>query len=458
MWSDDYPAVINPDSFRNSLIGDLRPIWALSSHFTFDWLPKESFTWIPRILSALCIFLLYLTLIGLVTPDKLNFKIRSIFLMTLTLPSISIFTHWLVFWQNAYALLFSIIALRLCLHNHSFLSLIVSGFLFSISLLIYPPSAFASFALIALCIRFSWIKKSSLASVFIRILSVTAISSLISLLISIQIGIMLGVAPSRRVSLTSIDQYQDKLIYLGKMFALPFNLASITRPSALPYLLITVISMSIFLISHLRLIYLHGRESYLRIALLIILLAVSIFPIIVTTDNQIEYRLISGLSIYCTFTVLFSAITFAQTTLNKLKFLSQKGRLLLSMEGLIVFLLILSLFLCNIRYLNFFHYQSTKGQQFVQRSLLECAKLGKNDSLVLVPIAKSRQYQRIGIYSMKTDFASSWVPVNAFNYYNSLLTEPLKYTLSTEIKTPNPTTCVIVLKDIERIMKKPWIW
>lgn len=458
LWSDDYAAIINPELFSNSLISDLRPIWALSSQLTFDWLSKETFAWVPRILSSICLFLIYLNLIGLVNPDKLSFKIRTIFLITLSLPSISIFIHWLVFWQNAYALLFSIIALRLCLQNSSFLSLVFSGFLFSISLLIYPPSAFASFALIALCIRFSWIKESSITSVFLKLLTVTVVSSFGALMISKQIGNLLGVTPSSRVTFTTIDQYSDKLIYLSKMFILPFNLASITRPSTFPYLVITVTLMSIFFISHLKLIFLFGKEGCVRIVQLMSLLVVSMFPIVVTADNQIEYRLIAGLSIYCTFTVLLSVITFAEDTLNKLMFLIRKDRILLSVEGLIVIPLILSLLLCNVRYLNFFHYHSTKAQHFVQKSLLECSNLGKYDSVVLVPIAESQQYQRIGVYSMKTDFASDWVPVNAFNYYNSLLAKPYKFTFSTEMKTLTPTTCLIELQDIEKIMKKTWIW
>jgi hypothetical protein len=181
-------------------------------------------------------------------------------------------------------------------------------------------------------------------------------------------------------------------------------------------------------------------------------------PIVVASDNQIEYRLIAGLSIYCTFTVSLSVITFAETTLNKLTILSRKGRLLILVKAIIVIPLILSLVLCNIRYLNFFHYHSAKAQHFVQRSLLECSNSGKYDSIVIVPIAKSQQYQRIGVYSMKTDFASNWVPVNAFNYYNSLLAKPYKFTFSTEMKTLTPTPCLIELQDFENIMKKTWIW
>jgi len=204
--------------------------------------------------------------------------------------------------------------------------------------------------------------------------------------------------------------------------------------------------------------FLFGKEGCVRIVQLMSLLVVSMFPIVVTADNQIEYRLIAGLSIYCTFTVLLSVITFAEDTLNKLTFLIRKDRILLSVEGLIIIPLILSLLLCNVRYLNFFHYHSSKAQHFVQKSLLECSNLGKYDSAVLVPIAESQQYQRIGVYSMKTDFASDWVPVNAFNYYNSQLAKPYKFTFSTEMKTLTPTTCLIELQDIEKIMKKTWIW
>jgi hypothetical protein len=134
----------------------------------------------------------------------------------------------------------------------------------------------------------------------------------------------------------------------------------------------------------------------------ILLIVVSLAPLIVTSDNQFEFRLIPSYS--------WMVVVFAFVLLERL------GKSLKSIKlpiNLIAFMLvIIAVTFTNSTYYNFFLNPYRTKTQFLSEVLSKCDNLGITQSVVILrPVNDFPDYPNLGILSQSTDLMSDWVPI-----------------------------------------------
>lgn len=406
LWSDDYAAISDPQAFSSSLVSDLRPGWALLHWAFVSTLGIETYAWFPKILSTIFVILTYRVLTSIKVARNEN-VVRTVFAACLFLPSVSIFVHWSTFWQNSLAFFFSIYSLKISVFlKDSFRSRSISLVLFSMSLLIYPPSAFASFGILGIYVLI--VMPNPTINLKIKnFFWITAVSAMSSFLIADLVRRKLNLVSSDRIQLTSFEELPEKILYISKLVFASFNIYSTVRPSEPINLFFGSFCMLLFLayfyLSKLRL----TKACILPIIKSASICLLSLAPVIVTKDNQIELRIMAGLAIYVTFFTLLGCVAVLSMFGKKLRI-----SLFSNLAPLCIVFLALSGALNVNRYVSFFVSQYESNLSFVKSSLEECT-FSNFDRILIVNSTPPPLSRRLGIYSLKSDFVSWWVPPSA---------------------------------------------
>lgn len=451
LWSDDYPALINPEEFSLSLISDLRPIWALlHSLYIFIFSPS-TFAWLPKILAMFFLILTYRTVVSLLAKND-EYVIKATFAACLFLPSLSIFVHWSTFWQNSLALFLGIYALKFSAFSTSSIkNYLFACLCFSTSVMIYPPSAFASFGILGISVLLGHKYQTYIANYRIFLL-VTLISVAFSFVIANAVRVSLGVESADRVDFISMQILPEKLFYLLKLIFLSFNIFSTARPSDPIH-----ISFAFFcVLSFLSVVFSKSfaviKDRLMVFGKSITFILISLSPVLITRDNQIELRFLAGLAMFVTFFTILGVINFAYFVTQKLKYLS---RLTLAPLSLIV--LFVAGTISVDRYTSFFEYNYKRNLSFVQTSLKAC-DLSKNWQILIVRVDPPKYSERLGIYSMPSDFVSYWVPVNAPKILDGRLRHLELKLVEKSNSRINDDSCVLDMDNLYIVSKGNGFW
>jgi len=451
LWSDDYPALTNPKEFSLSLVSDLRPLWALLHSLYIFIFGTSTFAWLPKVLAAFFLILSYRTAVFMLSKND-EYIIKSTFAACLFLPSISIFVHWSTFWQNSLAFFLGIYSLKLSAFLTSSVKNYLFAFLcFSTSVMIYPPSAFASFGILAISVLLrhryeTYIPKSRI------FLLITFVSGAASFLIANAVRVSLGVEAAERVEFLSIQELPEKLFYLSKLILISFNIFSTARPSDPIHT-----AFSFFcVISFLSLLF-SNSSAAIKARLIVfgksvILILFSLCPVLVTRDNQIELRFLAGLTMFVTFFTILGVINVVSVLTQKLKFL---GRSTLAPLSFIV-LLVAGTTSVD-RYSSFFEYNYKRNLSFVQTSLNAC-NLSMKQKILIVKVNPPNFSERLGIYSMPSDFVSDWVPLNATRILDERLRHLELQLVERSYSRISDDSCVLDMGNLYKMSKMNGFW
>jgi hypothetical protein len=459
LWSDDYVAVANPNQLSQSLLGDLRPIWALSNLFTFTFLPTQISGVLFRILAVFGLYMTYKRILAELSPFFQNSdKHRLLFLALLALPSVSIFVHWSVFWQNGFALYFSLLSFHFFAKEKTAFNCLLSALFFAIAFLTYPPSSFACFGILAILVRYQLAPKILSWASILQYFLISTSAALSSFSLFVSVNRLIEIEINERVNIISMGDILTKLQYVMKVILLPFNIYGVSSPTNPLNALMIVIVLSVFLYSHTsKFMRTQSTMSHSNNLKASVLLLVSLTPILLSTDNQLEFRLIAGSSMYITYVFLDTISTFWKS-INNASFFHIIRHRQVKVESLLFLFLTIACITCNLRYINFFEFQFSSARTFVIEETKKC-DLKNPDTIILVaPMTNPVYVPRIGIYSMTTDLASSWVPIPATRYF--LKTDKVQFfdrEAHGEFLT-NPSYCLIELDKITSRLEPKWLW
>jgi hypothetical protein len=127
----------------------------------------------------------------------------------------------------------------------------------------------------------------------------------------------------------------------------------------------------------------------------------------ITTDNQVELRLLGGLAIYVTFFSLLGAVHLVLNVSRRFGLSKCPSSL-----GISISMLLIAGVLSLDRYNSFFLNTYKQNQSFVKESIQECV-ITKKSKVLVVEYKAPPLSRKLGTYSMPSDFISSWVPLNA---------------------------------------------
>lgn len=208
-----------------------------------------------------------------------------------------------------------------------------------------------------------------------------------------------------RVSFVALGDVFDKIFwFLSRPFALSFRPFLIDSPS-LPNILIFLFCVTTAIVLLFRLALGSWLRAIEQVFVLFIFLALSILPLLLAAQNQIDLRFVASNTwiVLFTFIYLFGSI-FREASKPWV--------------SCIAVLLLFTAFTLNSRYFSFIRPTFLTNQTFIAGALENCTEEQITAGLVIVGRTTPwSDKPLIGFYSQMTDFQSEWVPVGALEMY-----------------------------------------
>jgi len=409
LWNDDYGSVIDSRGIANHALGDARPTQALVLYSSFLFVKDPSDAWILRSLALLALLLIFFYISQKIKNSK-NYKF-GIFSVAIAfcIPSIQMYIHWANTWSFLWAALAGLIAFDLWLTSRK-IKRVFAVILLTLAITTYPPAALFYFSAISIINVVNECKSLKFFGDAIRGFTLLLISGVVSILLAFAVMQIAGVSPNGRVGLVSLYGIPDKVGWLlSRPFVIGLRPFTIDSPTPL-FALITSIPMLVILLFGIRRQSGHLKELFFRRASVVMLpLLLTLIPIVVTADNQIEFRLLSG---YC-WGILAIAILFLLIEIQEY-FIFLKSNI--NLYRVVVFLTsgvlaIVAIFTVNLHYLQLFGGPYQQKTAFLNSKISLCFDKEYIETVLIIPPKMPfPSYKKLGVFSMSTDLASPWVP------------------------------------------------
>jgi len=439
-WSDDYSAILDPGAVGLHAIKDGRLVHGWSIDFFFS-----SFNTVQSL-----IFIRMFGLAGLILLNDLLLrkflKVQSSIAVVVastvafTLPSFQFSAHWAGAFGFSWTAYLAILGFTLFNENLG-LKKFFGYLVFVLSLFAYPLMSFFIFPFIytVWLIRGVSIKAlfRDLAVAIFLFVSGAAISfALTALYLNIK-----GLTFNDRVALVTVSDIPSKIVFFfTRPFALTYRPFLIDSPT-LSSLLLALVVFSSFLVF----LFWQKWKSLAAVSAHMLTLNLffiaSLLPLLVTSDNQIDMRLVSTNTwLYC-FVVVFLFLRLQTTIGLKVDFFKFKSQVIT-----ISFLLIVGFLTINQNFWNLYHEPFQDKQRFFQEQFSACTDTQIQSGVVIIRRTLPWPHKDlIGAYSQSTDLESDWVPVSAAIQYLKDSNIKLINTPILVGTNPNPDACVISL-------------
>lgn len=453
-WSDDYSILMETRNMAEHVLGDARPTLAAALYASFSLLQSPAFGWILRCLALIALLLIFL-FISKSLKKSLHYKM-GIFCVAIAfcLPSFQMYVHWTNAWLFLWAALAGIYSFHLW-NSESMLRKVFGVLLLVLALTTYPLTGLFYFSAIMATNVLNESKSSKFRSDVFRGLTLLITSGIISISVafaSIQIA---GMSRNGRVKLITLPEIPEKIAWLLsrplvvglRPFSIDSPTPSIALVTSLPVLLILFLGIR-------RQSQLLGESFLDRAFAIAIPLILTLIPIMITSDNQIEFRLLSG---YC-WGILAIASFFLIIEIKSLKLILKSGRRLEKTAILMTStaLALIAITTVNLHYMQLFSGPYQKKTAFLNTQISSCFSKGVVENVVILPPKEPfPSFQRLGVFSMATDLASIWVPKSNVELLLQLrkLERPIKYLESRPNSTKIPKTqCVIDLEEYRKLL------
>lgn len=453
-WSDDYPILMETRNMAEHVLGDARPTLATALFASFSLLQSPAFGWILRCLALVALLLMFL-FISKRIKNSVHYKI-GIFSVAIALciPSFQMYIHWTNAWFFLWAALAGLYSFHLW-NSKRIPRKILAVLLLALALMTYPPTALFYFSAITVTNVLNESRASKFMNDVIRGLALLLTSGLVSISIafaSIQIA---GISRNGRVKLITLSEIPDKIAWLlSRPFVVGLRPFTIDSPTPKIALVTSLPILFILFLGIRRQSRLSGESFLYRASVITIPLVLTLIPIMITSDNQIEFRLLSG---YC-WGVLAIASFFLMIEIKSLMLFLNTSRWL---ERTVILmtstaLAIIAITTVNLHYMQLFGGPYQKKTAFLNAQISSCFNKGLVENVVILPPKEPfPSFQRLGVFSMATDLASSWVPKSNVELLLKLrkLDRPVEYL---EIRPTSmnilKTECVIDLEEFRELL------
>ena len=438
-YSDDFPALVETKSTSLGLISDTRPIWGGGLYLIFSITKLTGLYTIPKVVGFLGLLLLYRYTCKLFRENDLRRIHYLIIAIGFLLPSFGIWSHWSTALLHSWGALFGLFAFENFRHG----SRIMAVTAMTVSCLIYPPATVFFFGVIFY--RGAAFKRtnSDLRTDLLSAIKLLVLAGTISLIIAFSIISALGLTPTSRVSIINLSEFPGKALwFFSHPFALSFFPMSVHSPSLLQLLLTSFPICLLLLFAITNGVQSSVLRSGPRMALYFILAVLSICPLLLASDNQVELRLQPGISWAILCTSLYGLYLFTK------KYFKPSYKIL---SWILAFtILSISFFGVTQRFQNFYRHQDQVSKEFIVESIRMCKKNGKINGVSIIEnrsVFPSMPY--LGTFSMTSDMASNWVPRNKTvfilkRYFPEYSKVPVL------IASRDPSTCTV---DLEKFVQ-----
>lgn len=441
-WSDDYSAILDPEAVGLHAIKDGRLIHGWSIDFFFSYFNTvQSLTFI-RMFGLAGLILLNDMLIRKFLSVQSSSAVVVASTVAFTLPSFQFSAHWAGAFGFSWTAYLAILGFMLFNENAG-LKKSLGYLVFLLSLFAYPLMSFFIFPFIyaVWLIRGAPIK--ALFKDTMLAISLFVSGALISFVLTAIYLSVKGLTFNDRVALVAIGDIPSKIVFFfTRPFALTYRPFLIDSP-AFSNLLLTLLVFSSFLIFLFWQKWKSFTAVFFHTLTLNLFFIASLLPLLVTSDNQIEMRLVSTNTWLFCFVLVFLFLRLQTTIGDKIDFFKSKSQVIT-----ISFLLLLGFLTINHNFWQLYHEPFQEKQRFFQAQISSCTDAQIESGIVI----KSRTIpwphkNLIGAYSQSTDLESEWVPVSAvIQYLKDTNTKIVTLPILVETNT-NPGACVVSLDE-----------
>jgi hypothetical protein len=393
VWSDDYPIMIREDHDISTPLIDGRPLFALLQFLSFSLIDGSP----ERLLILRAISLSTLFSLFIVVCKYLEIRSRSeqlIIALGLCLPSFQWFVYWATIWSWPIPLLLSTLAWMLWKQSrkHQLLAVL----LLTSAILIYPLNSLLPFALLAVKATLNRTQIRELWKEFFNCSKLYGISICISAISILFVFSVKGVSPSGKVStFVQPSEVMDKVVWwVTRPFTTAFRPFLIDSPSVV-FAFFSVIPVGLVVFVGLFHQSLELKEKPLtRIFTVLFFAAIPISPLLIVSQNQIDFRLLASWN----FSIFLIVAFFINTHFRKYRY-----------ARLPIFLIVTSFVLLqsNQNFIRTFENPYLNKNTFLMSSLKNCNST--HEILVIVPKNKWPSLPLLGNFSTVTDLAHPWV-------------------------------------------------
>lgn len=420
LWSDDWAIYWDTNSsgteVMNATVSNGRPIlgWLLKGAYSSSFLLNHLV--ILQFISIAGIYLLGIAIYSKMRAARFSKSISLILVLGVgLLPGFQEYVYFISCFAYSWTCLFGFLSYSLFTSHR--LSLKFLGiFLLTLSFLIYPAGAMFFF----LAFYIDYLESLDISMSLFRLIRKVQInfygfllSILLTLLCALLTSRILGIESAARVHfIDTVALTQLKLEWIAtRLFVSEFRIFSTVSPTPIQAVLefcLIFIPISIALLAPLGELNSRKFGQYILIILLPLLGAL---PNLVISENQFEYRTLTA-----TYTMAFLMwLVAARRLLEFVRGLKPHGfaiRLLAKKPIILLALLLIAV--------QFHQTQTDSNRLWISPSFvrdaitdrtIENAKVLPPSTVCLViPSGAYSQIPRMGIYSLKSDLASSWVP------------------------------------------------
>jgi len=405
IFSDEYDLLGSGEDLSKHIMKDGRPIGAIIYRFMAFLVDSPADILYLRILSLVASLLLLLLISKEISKVYNDDFLKVLISIAIFLPAFALHLAWGMLSYFMIASLASFIAFKLWT-SPSRRSRAVAILIQIIVLLVYPPSAFAAFAfmgVIALVSKAPLITETKRTWNWVVLNFIAGMSAVAIVILDSSLR---GYTLNSRVQIVNAGDALEKVAWLfSRPLIISTRLFDIRSPNTATALVTFLLFSLVFLLGFNR-HHVVKKQLFGRIILFVACLSLSLAPIGLSADNQFDYRLILGTSVSLYIAFVFAAL---QTVERFAK-------------GVISKVLILIIFM--VVGVGSMYSHSTKlfidpyvvKKQLIYNSINYCfAENVRPRGIVLVGRELIyAQRENLGLFSMRTDMASEWVPIPSF--------------------------------------------
>jgi hypothetical protein len=393
----------------NHVLRDGRPTSAALISMSFSLIKNPSNAWILRALALIAMLFLFL-----LVSKKVEGSVNSPFAILATaialcLPSFQMYIHWSTAWSYMWAALAGMKAFDLWSSNRR-IKKVLAVILLTLALTTYPPAALVYFSVIVFV---NVVNESTSLRIFsetikgIWLLVLSLLTSFVVVFAVAQIG---GASLNQRVNFVSFSQIPTKISWLvTRPLVVGLRPFAIDSPAPKIALLTSIPVILILLFGVLRQSKHMNEHVLFRSFAIVIPLMITLAPIVVSSDNQIEFRILPGYCWGLASLAIFFLLLEIQSRVSK-----ATGRAIFG-ENAAVTVVVLASIVAILSVQS--HYWALVGNPYQKKNAFLNGKIDGcvanrsfSSFVILAPKSPFKSYSRLGIFSMSTDLASEWVP------------------------------------------------
>lgn len=405
IFSDEYDLLGSGEDLSKHIMKDGRPIGALVYKGMAFLVDSPADIFILRLFglaASLTLLIMISREISRVYPDDF---LRLFISTALFLPVFVLYISWGMLSYFMIASLISFVSYKQWI-SPSRRSKVIALLLQILVLLVYPPSAFSSFAFMGVICLISKVPLVSEIRKMCDWIVLNLFAGLSSILIVFFDSNLRGYSLNSRVKFLNLSDVLEKISWLiSRPLIISTRFFDIRSPNTVAAMVAFLFFLIVFFLGFNRY---HFNERHLlsRVALFIASLFLSLSPIALSADNQFDYRLILGSSVSLYIAFVFATLQIIKRSFESVIPIIITFTLLVSVGGVTMYSHSTKLFIDPY----------VLKQQLIYRTIDDCI-LNNNRIMRIVLNGRESIYpfrENLGLFSMRTDMASDWVPIPSF--------------------------------------------